>query len=474
MPENRREKIIAKEPAASFINETPSRLDGIVFFLLCATLVLTVIAFGAVDVWALGGSVILVGLIIVFWTADAVYRRSFRLNVNALLIPLAGLFVVGLIQLLPLGNFNLPADLLAAPTVSALSFAPYATRLAVVQLFVYIVFFAAAQTFINSPKRLRKIVLIIILFGAAMAFFGILQRLSNSNSIYGVRFPNQAFPFGSFVNQHHFAAFMEMTLGLTLGLLFGKATKSNKRIFLLAAVVVMGAALVFTSSRGGMISLLVVVGFIVINNLRLKSDDDAAADAGVLRRNAFYIGGGLLLILTLFTAVLLLGGDASLLRGVGFANQADASNGRFHFWSVALRIFLDHPILGTGLDSFGTIFPQYDDWNGMYRVEQAHNDYLQILADAGFFGFVCIAAFIFLVFKKSRTVVSRVSDRYGRGAATGALAGICGILVHSFFDFPLRTPSNTLFFLTLTVIATALLSPQNPARRKRLTRPENN
>jgi hypothetical protein len=43
-----------------------------------------------------------------------------------------------------------------------------------------------------------------------MAFYGILQHLANLEAIYNLRLPNQATPFASFVNKHHFAAFMEM------------------------------------------------------------------------------------------------------------------------------------------------------------------------------------------------------------------------------------------------------------------------
>lgn len=288
-------------------------------------------------------------------------------------------------------------------------------------------------------------------------------------SIYGLRNPGQAFSFASFINQHHFAAFMEMTIGLTLGLLFGKATKTNKRIFLLFVVIVMGMALVFTSSRGGMLSLLGVIAFIVAANLlkRPSRGVDEEEDKGqVFRRNVALIGGGLSLIVILFSTVLLLGGDDSLVRGVGLSNMKDISNGRTHFWQVAWQIFINYPILGAGLDAFGIAFPQYDTWNGTFRIEQAHNDYLQILADAGILGFACVTAFIFLLFKKSPAVISTASDRFARGAATGALAGCFGILIHSFFDFPLRTPSNALFFLTLVVLTTTSVRSPKPPRRK--------
>jgi O-antigen ligase len=358
------------------------------------------------------------------------------------------------------------------------------TRLAVVQLTLYFVFFAAALAFINNEKRLRKTVLTAIIFGALGAFFGLLQRLAGVNGIYGARQTDQAITFASYVNQHHFAALMEMTAGLTLALLFGNATKKDKRIFLIAAAVVMGMALIFTGSRGGLISFVAVLGFIIAANVLNKQNAGKSADdeddkgggrsSKNFRRSFALVIGGLGLILGLFGAVLVLGGDQSLLRGVGLeaSQNGDVSSGRLYFWSVALKIIRDNPLLGGGLDAFGIAFTRYDTTNGTMRVEQAHNDYLQILADAGIVGFALVASFIFLLFKKGLRVVAQSSDSFRRNVAVGALAGCFGILIHSFFDFPLRTPANAYFFLILAALATATINHPRLYKKQRRRKTE--
>ena len=449
-------------------SEPRSRLSELIFFLLCAIPVFATLAFGANDTWALGLLALFTGLVVIFWTMDAFFKKEIGIKLNLLQIPFLGLIAIGLIQLLPLRSADVTAGLLSIPAVSSLSFDPYQTRLAVVQLIIYFIFFSAAFTFINSRQRLLKTVLTIIIFGSLMAFFGILQRLANPEAIYGFRAAGQAIPFASFINQHHFAAFMELTVGLTLAVFFGKSSGKDKRFLLIIAAVVMGSAVIFTGSRGGLLSLVGVIGFVVVSNLLFKrSVEDSSADGGSNRRRNFaLVMGGLALILGFFGAVLLLGGDASLMRGIGMqAGQPDISSGRGHFWQAALKIFLDHPILGTGLDSFGAVYTRYDSWNGDYRLEQAHNDYLQILADAGVFGFVCIAAFIYLLFKQSLQAIGKTTDSFRRDTIIGALAGCFGILIHSFFDFPLRTTSNAFFFLLLVVLATVSIRHSKPHRR---------
>ena len=452
----------------AYLDDNPSRLSGIIVVLLCVMLVFSTIAYGAVETWAVGFLSLFAGAIVIFWIADAWLKKELWVSFSKLQLPLLGLILIGLIQLLPLRSSNISSDLLSVPAASSLSLDPYLTKLAIVQLIIYFIFFAAALTFINIQSRLRKIVVAIVIFGALMAFFGILQRLAGVEGIYGLRPSPNAIPFASFVNQHHFAAFMEMTIGLTLGLIFGKATDKDKRFLLLIAAVLMGIALVMTSSRGGMLSLFGILAFVIVANLLKKQKDEnksSAENRQNYRRNFTIIAGGLTLILGLFGAVLLLGGDASLLRGVGVTNQQDFTSGRTHFWYVALQIILSHPILGAGLDAFGTAFTRFDTWNGTFRIEQAHNDYLQILADAGIVGFACVASFIYLLFKNSLHAVGDALNRFRRNAAIGALAGCFGILIHSFFDFPLRTSSNAFFFLLFAVFTTA--SIHFPTHRKR-------
>ena len=278
--------------------ENLARTGSIIFFLLCTMLVFAPIAFGAVDIWASGILALIAFLIAVFWLFDAWKSKEFSFSTNLLQIPLIGLILIGLIQLLPLRPADVSAGLLSVPAAASLSLDPYTTRFAVVQLIVYLVFFAAALTFINNQKRMRKMVLLIIIFGALMAFFGILQRLANPEGIYGLRPTPHAVPFASFINQHHFAAFMEMTIGVTLGLLYNKATKRDKRLLLVIAVVIMGIALVFTSSRGGILSLFGVIGFVIAGeflaakNRRGRRRDDLVSEQIRARRRRSGIDSG--------------------------------------------------------------------------------------------------------------------------------------------------------------------------------------
>lgn len=450
---------------ATLVNEKPSRLSIIIFIMFFVVLIFSTAAYGSVENWALGFNSILVGLIGILWLADSFVAKEFRFNPNLLQIPLICLILIGVIQLLPLGNAGITTEQLSIPPTNSLSLDQNITRLAVVQLIVYLIYFSAVLVFINTQKRLRGTAYLIIVFAAFWSFFGIIQWLGQTADqeqyIYGLRKIENAFPFASFINKHHFSAFMEMTFGLALSLVFTESARKVKLLLLLIAVVLMGMGILLTGSRGGLVSLFGVMGFVAIFHLLLKSRHDKQVEESSrssLKSRFLVIGASFALVLILFGSVLYLGGDNAVLRGTGLTKQTDLTTGRAHFWEMTLKIIKDNPVIGTGLDSFGVAFTKYDTWNGSMRVEQAHNDYLQIFSDAGILGFICAVAFIFLLFRNSLRLINRSNDRLRRGIAVGALAGCFGILVHSFFDFPLRTPSNAFFFLTLAALATGSIN----------------
>jgi O-antigen ligase len=218
----------------------------------------------------------------------------------------------------------------------------------------------------------------------------------------------------------------------------------------------MGVALIMTNSRGGIISLLAEIVFlVVVSGVRIKGRRGARDGGHEAQGQSVALKAllGLALILCLFGGVVFFGGESALNRFVGTVNSNDPTTGRAHFWSVTLDIIASHPIIGTGLGSFGAAFPRFDTRNGLMRLEQAHNDYLQVLSDAGIVGGVLGLFFIIVLFSKGFARRSS-HDVYRSAVALGAMTGCFAVLVHSFFDFTLHTTSNALLFLTMAALAT--------------------
>lgn len=450
-----------------------------IILLLCLAVVLSTLAFGAVQSWALGFFQLGAGLVAILWAVDAWRTRRLRLSRNLLQLPLAGLFVVGLVQLLPFGDATATGGLTNAPT-GTLTLDPYATRFVLLQLGSLIIYFCAALVYTDSPGRLRLLVRVVTIFGFLLALFGMFQYFTNPSQIYWFRQPKFALPFGPFINRHHFAAYMELTLALPLGLLVSGAIDVERRLLYIFAIVIMSAALVLTASRGGIVSLGAEVLFIaaIAGLVRRKkekgeSDEGEAAQSRV-RAALVRVGIGFALVVALLAGAVWLGGEESLARLFGTVSADDPTSGRVQFWKGTWGVIKERPLLGAGLGAFSVAYTRHDVLNGATRLEQAHNDYLQILSDAGIVGGALGLFFILMLFRYG---FSRFDspDKFRRGVAAGALAGCFAVLVHSFFEFSLHMTSNALLFLLLAALATLNGRVEEPntkrgSRRRRRTR----
>jgi len=443
-----------------------------VFLILCVAIVLTALVFGTVHYWALAIFSLGSAAVIILWVIDGWKLGRIRVSRNPLQLPLLGVLALGLIQLLPLRNPG-AAEVLSVSPVKTLSLDPYSTRFVLAQVAALTIYFAATLVFTDTPYRLRLLVRTITVFGFFLAIFGLTQSFTSPTKVYWFRELTQSTAFGPFINRHHFAGYMELSLALPLGLLFSGSVKPEMRFIYLFAGGLMGTALIMTGSRGGIISLGAEILFlVVVAGFRRKRREPAEQERPQrIRRAATRAALALVLIVGLFAGVVLFGGESALNRFVGTVNSDDPTTGRAHFWSVTLDIIKAHPVLGTGLGAFGVVYTRYDTRNGLFRLEQAHNDYLQILSDGGLVGAGLGLIFVILLFRMG--FARRESrDDFRSGVALGALAGCFAALIHSFFDFTLHTTSNALLFLVLAALATMngrVEQAQSRRRRKRRT-----
>jgi len=437
------------------------------FLVICVAIVTSTMAYGTVHYWAqglfnLGGLTILV-----LWVLDAWGLGTLRVSRNLLQLPLLGALVLGLVQLLPLRDMTNEAAL-ALGLSNSLTFDPYATRLVLVHFATLLIYFSATLVFIDTPHRLHLMVRTIMIFGFLLAIFGLTQSFTSPTKVYWMRELNQSTAFGPFINRHHFAGYMELTIALPLGLLFAGAVDKEKKLLFIFIAGLMGVALVMTASRGGIISLVAeILFFVVVTAIFRKHSEERHRRTSRLKAVGIRLGLAAMLLVGLFIGVLTLGGEMSLNRLiVDSVNTNDPTTGRAHFWSVTLQIIKAHPLIGTGLGAFGVVYTKFDTRNGLFRLEQAHNDYLQVLSDGGIIGAALALAFVALLFYRA-FVRAGSRDDFRRGVALAALGGCFAVLVHSFFDFTLHTPSNALLFLVLAALATLNGRVEDAPRRRR-------
>lgn len=148
---------------------------------------------------------------------------------------------------------------------------------------------------------------------------------------------------------------------------------------------------------------------------------------------------------------------------------------RLDFWRDSLAVVLGHP-LGIGLRNYDKVFPIYNVSNLSEKVvDYAHNDYLQLLIEAGWIGFLVLVAGFLMFLGKSACRIKRLNyqkDPMRFFLATGAFSGLVSMAFHSFFDFNLQIPANCVYFVLLITIvyACAWRSPGYSDKMSRLPR----
>ena len=90
----------------------------------------------------------------------------------------------------------------------------------------------------------------------------------------------------------------------------------------------------------------------------------------------------------------------------------------------------------------------------MIKIEQAHNDYLDLAANGGVVAIGLAAWFVVAIVLRARSSL-RSGDPYRRAASLGAVAGMLSIAVHSLVDFGLQVTGIAVVFVVLMVISVA-------------------
>lgn len=416
--------------------------NKLAFFLVCAIVILTTLAYGTVHQSIIAVFYAAIALLPILWAIDGFLSGKLRYSTNLLQLPLIAAAVYGFVQIVPFGSLAETAGVSGIPRTISLD--PFATQVSAIHFIALAVFFSALLVFTDSARRLQKLVYVITIFGFIYAFFAILQSVLSPNKIYGIYESRFGSPFGSFVNRHNFAAFMEMALGLPLGLMFVGAIKKDKRLLYVTAIGLMGVALLLSGSRGGLVALLAQIIFLVILTTKTRGGGQIALKVGL----------AIALVAAIVAGSFFVGGENSLTRFAETAASNDITTDRAHIWSVTLSVIADNMPFGAGLGSFGIAYTPFDSMSGLARVEQAHNDYLQVLADAGIVGLIIGAFFVYRLFRQGIRH-SQTDNTFRRGVVAGALAGCFAILVHSVFDFVLHTTAISVLFLTLVSLVSS-------------------
>lgn len=330
-----------------------------------------------------------------------------------------------------------------------LSLDPFATF---TKLLEYLAYFAMFLVIVNNFRtRTLFWILLYTLFLSAVfqGLYGLYEFLSGSHHIFAYeRKAGWDSASGTFINRNHFAAYLEMSLPLLVALIVGRVhqlrsfrgniflriahaleTEGSQILMLLFMIVLVAVALIFSLSRSGIsfaLAALVVFLFLYWRAQRRLSRK-AYLVLGLCGTVALTVWIGLNPVLHRFVHV----------------SENWAEGARLQVWSDTFRIFAHFPLAGTGGGTFPQIFPMYRSfiYNNVYR--EAHNDYVQLLAESGI---VFVALLLLLgdvLFGRLRQILSREMRRL-EIIQLGCFCSLLSVALHSLTDFSLQIPAIAL------------------------------
>jgi O-antigen ligase len=400
---------------------------------LCALLIFAVLAFGAVNEWSTFAFEAGAAVLFLVWAGKQLISKQVKLSSNPLQLP-AFLFFGLILAQVALGK----------------SAYRYVTEYEALQYVSYGIALLIAAEFVRAEATRKVFALVMIAFGALYSFFALAQELTSNGKIFWVIRPQFGGSiYGSYVNHNHYAGLMEMLLPFPLVVSMGHQFRGGKRALIAFSAILMASTIFLSSSRGGMLAFVVEIVLF-------------AAVTLVQRRNP-RVAVGLIAVCVLVFAFLIFLGKGQVLGRLGDLGPRI----RLNMTKDCLRMFSHRPLWGWGLGTFPTVYPSYRSFYTNLFVNEAHNDYAQLLVETGLLGFGLMLWFLVRLYQHGLPTSRRWEFKWDGAVSLSALLGCTGILFHSFVDFNLQIPANAALFYVLCGLAASPLTKSSRSGRSR-------
>lgn len=443
---------------------------------LVCLLFLTPLFFGTVEFWSLAIMEALCVSLFFLWVFRTLKTKT---NVSfiepPLLVPVGLLLGLSIIQIVPVPpsflkvlspeTYRVYSENLShagALPWRTLSLYPHATLLEIVRLIAYVCIFFLTVQILKDRQTIARMTGVILISGTGSALLGIFQMiLWNGKLLWFRELSHGGTPFGPYVNRNHFAGLMEMLIPVCVGVLvhlfpvitnkhdikstvsdFFAHRRTNNALLVSAAVVIMVTALFLSLSRGGIIGLsLSMLLFGVMLSVRNSTRKKGRTIIALFLIILFSVGWfGWKPVIARFEKI----------------GREGSSEYRIQNWKDSLKIVKAFPLFGTGLGTYEHVYPRYKTVPTQERWEHAHNDYIEGAVELGASGSLVALCIIISFYRTMFRILGKRKSLYSRLLGIGGMAGVTGILSHSFVDFNLHVGANGLYFWFLMGFAVAV------------------
>jgi len=436
-----------------------TRSEQVIFILLLLLTVLTAIPYGTVEPWWEATVIIYIFAIFIWRVLCDAWRGILEWRGKFLILPLLFLALFAYIQSLAIWTQGEPGG-----EWRAISFDREASWFFALKLLSLAIFLELLWRFAATEQHLKTLINVVLGITAASSLFGITKELYLPGlAEFFLPGLKTGSGFAQFINRNHFAFLMLMATGLAFGCIIGQKSRQLK-IFYSGILLVLISGLALSVSRGGILAFIGEVLFLLLlysSGIFGKSSGNKK-NASVFRRNGWVIARQIAISIILFMVILggiiWIGDEKMVFRFEKMPQEVeleenDTSSKRINLWAATLDLFKEHPAVGVGFGGYKYGISKHFRYSGRSRFEQAHNDYLELLSSGGIIGTVLAIWFFAAVIKKGRREIAESSGEV-RAIKLGALTGLAGILIHSFFEFGLHVTFNALVAMILVAVLT--------------------
>lgn len=420
--------------------------------------------------WALALLILLCSALAIVMLLQTLYRNTPLLQqLKPYRVPILLWLVVPLWSTLQ--TFQLPLNLLATLSPAAadiytsigaeagsISLDPGRTQIQAAWSWALWLFFIMTLLLLDTRERVHSAAMFIVYCGLFQALYGSFKTLSGIElNPFLASEAYQGVATGTFVNRNHLAGYLELTLSVGVGMLVATLSQGSRsgwrdkmrglmdtilgpkmrlRIFLALMVI----ALVLTHSRMGnsaFFSSLLICGLTLMIMQRK------------LHKGALILFVSLILIDSMIVGQWF--GFEEVVQRV--QNTTAAGELRDEVVRDTLVLLQDYPLTGSGLGSYASVYPQYQQADVRGFFDHAHNDYLEFAVELGLIGMGPLATLVLLSLYMALKTMYQRRDQLAKGVAFASSMGIIALLIHSAVDFNLQMAANAQLFTVLLALA---------------------
>ena len=246
---------------------------------------------------------------------------------------------------------------------------------------LYFIVYLSIVNFVDSFEKIEKYIDIWIIINVFCAFVGLK---------HGGKVPNSGF----MGDENDFALVMNMAIPFAY-FMFLETDSTKKKILYLSACCIFIAANVASFSRGGFVGLVPVILY-----CWYKTPKKILSTV----------------IVAIMISVLYFSASPKYWQEVKSIKEENIQKGtgagRWYLWKCALRIFLDHPIIGVGQGNFPWNVQLYEPLTAkkLHGGKAVHSLYFTLISELGLIGILLFSGMLYFSYKELKWILKKEKE----------------------------------------------------------------